>query len=289
MKSYILVLLSLLFSGFIFAQPGSNFPTSVDTPQSLTQATNNYTARLASSITSSSTSIPIYSPSGTLNNYSIVVIGSEEIQICSSTPTILTVCFNGRGVDGTTAMSHLVNAEIQAPITASNHNILTQAIINTENFIKNTNRGSLMVYSQSVTNATSTTISSSTHGLGSNIIVSCIGIAECGQVNVDSSGNSIITSIVPWTGSIQIVSGPLAINLPFGSTTTLNSNWPTFPFADVIAMSCYDSSGNQFGSGDITLNPHQFGISGIFNDTDDLNVVLSASNSLSGRCVIIGE
>jgi len=147
----------------------------------------------------------------------------------------------------------------------------------------------ISVYSRVVSAQTSVTVPPSVHGLtGSNFIVQCSGIAECGAVNVSPSGTVTVTSVVPWTGTLYIITSPHAYSLAFSAALTSAVMWPGHLLTEVSAMACYDSAGNQFGSGPFSVLPHDAGISGML-DVPDISVTLSNSTSQTGRCVLIGN
>jgi hypothetical protein len=147
----------------------------------------------------------------------------------------------------------------------------------------------LSYYAQAVTGSTRTVVPASTHLLlGTNLIVTCTGLAECGQVNVSSTGTVTVTSLVPWTGTLYIVTGTRNYNLPFTSATTASVLWPLHGLSSLTAAACYDSSGNQFGTGDVTIPEHSLGIGGLFPNAFDVSITLSVSIPQTGRCVLIG-
>ncbi len=100
------------------------------------QFQNFATTALASSITSSSTSISLTSGSGSSFPSSgpfVIVIDTELILIASRSTDTLTVASGGRGYDGTTAASHNSGTTVQLPVCAYNMNHLWQNVPDTFN------------------------------------------------------------------------------------------------------------------------------------------------------------
>lgn len=100
------------------------------------QFKNFATSTLASSITSSSTSIALTAGSGSSfpssGNF-VIVIDTELILIASRSTDTLTVASGGRGYDGTTAASHNAAATVQLPICAYNQNHIWANLADTFN------------------------------------------------------------------------------------------------------------------------------------------------------------
>ena len=134
------------------------------------------------------------------------------------------------------------------------------------------------------TSQTSVSIPATTHGFATNnLIVICTnGVAECGQTNVDSSGNITVTFLSNSTGSIWVASG-LSYSQSFTSQTSITIAATSLQ-ASIAYTACYDNSGNQFGAGQLTYTTFDTGIGGGQNAVYTL--VLGAT-AQTGRCVFL--
>jgi len=143
-------------------------------------------------------------------------------------------------------------------------------------------------YQQAVTASTSVAVTALTlagYGIvGNNLIVMCDGIAECGAVKVDASGNVTVTSLTPWSGTLWIGTGR-SYSASFTSATSVTVTLPVHGLNGETLAACYDVSGNQFGAGAVTPSLHDTGIGGA--QGFDYTIALG-SPAQSGRCVMVG-
>jgi hypothetical protein len=107
------------------APQNPNYPSPLDTVQSLQQVINNFATTLSSSINSSVTTIPLSSV-GTLNAPGVVSIGTEVIYYAAISGNNLTSCI--RGFDNTTAADASAGATVEQRWVAVHHNLLAACI-----------------------------------------------------------------------------------------------------------------------------------------------------------------
>src|ERR1039457_4145309 len=98
----------LLFTGLAFSQA---WPGSVVTNATIPFAVDHSTTTLTANITSSSTTISVAS-SANFAAFQVINIDAEQIQICSVSTGVLNICTSSRGYFGTTAVSHLLGANV---------------------------------------------------------------------------------------------------------------------------------------------------------------------------------
>jgi hypothetical protein len=104
------------------------WPGHAATAADLFVAADLSTSTLASSITNAQTALTTTSAS-TFTANQIVRIDSELLDICSVSGTALTVCSSGRGVAGSTAVSHSSGAAVIGAVSALYHNQLSAELI----------------------------------------------------------------------------------------------------------------------------------------------------------------
>ena len=142
-------------------------------------------------------------------------------------------------------------------------------------------------YSQAVSGGSgseSIVVPASVHGLaGTNLIALCDGVGECGQVNVASSGTVIVTSAVPWTGTLRIGTGK-SYRVSFASATAISVSLPLHKLNGSELMACYDASGNQFGGGPLLQSSHDTGIGGY----QGYDYAVYFATAATGYCVLMG-
>ena len=107
----------------------SNYPSSLDTNDSLYVAVNDFNTTLNGAIDSTQTSIAITDATG-LNDVGEITIESEIIYYAARSGNTLTSCTRGHG--GTTNTAHLTGVVVEATITESYHNNLKDAVIAVE-------------------------------------------------------------------------------------------------------------------------------------------------------------
>lgn len=113
--------------------PGTlNYPSSLDTPDSLFRTSDRAKSYLASTVTASATTIPLAS-AATFPVSGAIVIGSETIYYTGKSGNSLTGAM--RGASGTIATTHTIGREVRGAIIAQHHDIQSQAIIALQNKI----------------------------------------------------------------------------------------------------------------------------------------------------------
>ena len=117
-----------------------NFPTSLDSDQTLYLAVNNKRTRLTSAIDELTLTIPVVTTSGFPTSGFITILSdpnditkAEAIRYTNTTST--TFIASVRGAEGTPALAHRLADNVDLTITASHHNELKDTIIALENFV----------------------------------------------------------------------------------------------------------------------------------------------------------
>lgn len=109
------------------------FPSALDDASTLIEASNDAATTLTAVLGVSDTSATCADTSEFANS-GFIVIDSEVLSYTGKTPTTLTGLI--RGLEGTTAASHSVSANVEVLITARHHNVLVDAIIAVENSLR---------------------------------------------------------------------------------------------------------------------------------------------------------
>lgn len=117
---------------------------------------------------------------------------------------------------------------------------------------------------------------------GSNIVVICSGVAECGSVNVSSTGAVTVGFLTPQTGTVY-VGGGTAYTAEFTSAATVSVPFTSLQ-TQIALLGCYDTGGYQFGAGNLNTPAFDSGIGG----GQGVNYLLDLGTpNQSGRCVFL--
>lgn len=120
-RSLMKFLLSILiFTGLAFGQA---WPGSVVTNATIPFAVDHSASTLSGTISNSALSIPVVS-SSTFAAYEVINIDNEQLQVCSISSGLLTICTSGRGFFGTAPASHSSGASVFGYVNAGYHNTI---------------------------------------------------------------------------------------------------------------------------------------------------------------------
>lgn len=125
MKQFFLIVLAAT-SAF-----AADWPTSVATDADLLRASDNASSTLSAVIDQNTLTLPVASSARFIAN-SVVVVGSEQVKICSVGSGVLTACSGGRGVYGTSAVPHGINTSVKNLIVSAYHNLVESELIAVE-------------------------------------------------------------------------------------------------------------------------------------------------------------
>ena len=129
------LLLLLLFTASSLAQDKPTvvkFPDAPDSADSLVRATNRATTTLTVGINSSDATLTVVSTAAFPASGLLVLSAIEVVAYSSKDATHFFISTSGRGMDGTSAQSHLIGATVDMRIVAGYHNTLSQATRNIE-------------------------------------------------------------------------------------------------------------------------------------------------------------
>lgn len=116
-----------------------NFPDSLDDDATLFAAVNNLRTRLTVPISDTDTTIPVITTSGFPATGYFTILSSSDITKAEAIKydTFSATQFTGvtRGADGTTAVEHLPNDNVDFNVVADHHNALKEATIKLEHFV----------------------------------------------------------------------------------------------------------------------------------------------------------
>lgn len=127
-RTLLIIIIMTVFVSAGFAQPGTlNYPTSLDTLDSLFRTSDRASSILSGSINNSTSTIPLLTAAG-FPSSGAVVIDTEIIFYTGKSGNSLTGAI--RGASGSSAASHLNLAIVRGAILSVHHNTQSQAIIN---------------------------------------------------------------------------------------------------------------------------------------------------------------
>ncbi len=116
-----------------------NFPTSIDTDESLFLAVNNLRTQLTASISAATLTIPVDSTANFPDTGFITILTGTDITqaeaISYTSKTATTFTASARGAGGTPASAHDAGNNVDLTVVAAHHNELKDAIIAVENFL----------------------------------------------------------------------------------------------------------------------------------------------------------
>ena len=120
MRKVLTVILMLVPTAALLAQPAAKFPSAIASWQDLLRAKNSAVSSLTAAIDSSQLTLPVTNGS-VFAAPGAVTIDAEHILICSITTNTLNVCSGGRGFDGSAATAHASGATVEGRILARHH------------------------------------------------------------------------------------------------------------------------------------------------------------------------
>ena len=116
-----------------------NFPDSLDDDATLFAAVNNLRTRLTVPISDTDTTVPVITTSGFPASGYFTILSSSDITKAEAIKydTFSATQFTGvtRGADGTIAVEHLPNDNVDFNVVADHHNALKEATIKLEHFV----------------------------------------------------------------------------------------------------------------------------------------------------------
>jgi hypothetical protein len=210
--------LLLVLSACSFAQ--SIFPNREATDQDMGVVTDQGASNLTGPVTATALTIPV--ANGLLfKAFNIPVVEGEKVLVCSVTPTALTICPNGRGLDGTVAAPHASGKPIYNLVHQTYPNRSRLEIEALEHIWFNGGDATIVnglirltratpFYSGVFTSQTSVVIPAGVHQQGCAIIAAAYdsaGRAILAGIGVDSSCNVTFTFATAQSGSYVIIGG----------------------------------------------------------------------------------
>ena len=110
------------------APPAAIYPTRIATLNDLQEAANLAYSTLTAPAAATDTALSVAAP-GVFPIPTTITVDSEIVRICGKTTNQLTVCANGRGVEGTVANQHAAGTYVEQRMTATFHNQMAAEVM----------------------------------------------------------------------------------------------------------------------------------------------------------------